>query len=257
MEIIDTHSHIYQPDFDADIDSVINKSKEVGVAKILLPNIDTESIERVKRLSSEYAGYCLPMMGLHPTSVTQNWQADLKLIKSEFNATKFIAIGEIGLDLYWDKSLINQQKAAFKEQLCWSREFNLPVVIHSRDAIYECIDCINEVGLNGIRGVFHSFGGNTEELKAVLSLKNFYIGVNGVVTFKNSGLASVLTEITDLSNIIVETDAPYLSPVPYRGKRNESSYIIKVVEKLAEIYQIPPSEVAGITTSNAEQLFRI
>lgn len=257
MEIIDTHSHIYQPDFEQDIEEVINRAKQEGIIKILLPNIDVESIDRVKALSEKHPQYCLPMMGLHPTSVTRNWQADLEIIKKEFGTTSYIAIGEIGLDLYWDKSLIKEQKEAFKEQLNWGKEFNLPVVIHSRDAIYECIDCINEVGANGIRGVFHSFGGDAEELKAVLSLKNFYIGVNGVVTFKNSGLASVLTEATDLSNIIVETDAPYLAPVPYRGKRNESSYITKVIEKLTEIYQLPSNDIASITTSNALQLFRI
>jgi len=257
VEIIDTHSHIYLPDFDADIHDVIDRAKKAGIVRILLPNIDLESIGRVKRLVSEFPGYCLPMMGLHPTSVSKEWQTEAEVIKKEFAVANYIAIGEIGIDLYWDKTLVEEQKLAFKEQLGWAKEFNLPVVIHSRDAIYECIECVHDVGAEDIRGVFHSFGGNADELTAILCLRDFYIGINGVVTFKNSGLSNVLKETADLNRIIVETDAPYLSPVPYRGKRNESSYVVKVIEKLAEIYQISPDEVAYITTSNAKRLFNL
>lgn len=256
MNIIDTHSHIYQPDFDNDIEDVILRAKQAGVINILLPNIDVESINRVTDLSNKYAGYCLPMMGLHPTSVSTDWKSDLNTIKTELKQGGYIAVGEIGIDLYWDKSLVEEQKQAFEEQLRWSADYNLPVVIHSRDAITECIECVKNVGEDNLRGVFHSFGGTSDELEAVLALQNFYIGINGVVTFKNSGLSTVL-KVADLSRIVLETDAPYLSPVPYRGKRNESSYVLRVAECLSNIYGVSLAEVAHVTTRNAKKIFGI
>jgi len=256
VNIIDTHSHIYQPDFDSDIDDVINRAKQAGLINILLPNIDVESINRVKKLSAEYPGYCLPMMGLHPTSVTPNWKSDLAVIKQELEQNKYIAVGEIGIDLYWDKSLAGEQEQAFEEQLRWCIDYDLPVVVHSRDAIGECVACIKNVGEKNLRGVFHSFGGSADDLESILALNNFYVGINGVVTFKNSNLSSVL-KATNLSSIIVETDAPYLSPMPYRGKRNESSYVVKVIERLSETYGISLQEVTDITTLNAQKLFAI
>lgn len=256
MNIIDTHSHIYQPDFDKDIDEIIERAKLSGVETILLPNIDSTTIDRVHKLSERYQGYCLPMMGLHPTSVNENWQAESSLIKLNITQYKYVGVGEIGIDLYWDKSFEKEQRLAFEEQLRWSIEFGLPVAVHSRDAIKECIECIYNVGSSKLRGVFHSFGGTTEELEDILTLKNFYIGINGVVTFKNSTLSEVL-KATDLSKIIIETDAPYLAPVPYRGKRNEPSYTIEMVKKLAEIYSISLNEVADVTTTNAKSLFSI
>ena len=256
MRIIDTHSHIYQEDFDNDIDDVIERAKRIGVEKILLPNVDVASIEQLYTLVGKYPDYCIPMMGLHPTSVGANWEAELTTIKQEFGKQHFIAIGEIGLDLYWDKTYKREQEMVFEEQLRWSIEYDLPVVIHSRDAITECIACVKNVGADKLRGVFHSFGGSVEELEEILALGNFMIGINGVVTFKNSTLSTVLKN-TDLSKIIVETDAPYLAPVPYRGKRNESSYTIKVVEKLAEIFEMSAEEVGNATTQNAQKLFGI
>lgn len=256
MKIIDTHSHIYAEEFDNDISDVINRAQLIGVKKILLPNIDSTSIDRLHSLSDKYPNYCIPMMGLHPTSVNENWQSALSIAREYLSKRSYIAIGEIGMDLYWDKTFEKEQKLAFEEQLRWSIDYNLPVAIHSRDAIMECIECILNVGKEKLRGVFHSFGGSIEELEAILSLNNFLLGINGVVTFKNSNLSEVLQN-TDLSHIIIETDAPYLSPVPYRGKRNESSYTIKVVEKLAETYNMTPDEVGNITTENAKQLFKI
>ncbi|MFR9164935.1 MAG: TatD family hydrolase [Dysgonomonas sp.] len=256
MEIIDTHSHIFQPEFDNDIDEVISRAKKAGVSKILLPNIDVETISRVNNLAEKYPDYCVPMMGLHPTSVTEDWKNQLTLIKNQFDNHHYIAIGEIGIDLYWDKTLIEEQKAAFCEQLEWSIEYDLPVAIHSRDAIPECIECIKEIGSNRLRGVFHSFGGTREELENILALNNFYIGINGVVTFKNSTLLSVL-QYTDLSKIVIETDSPYLAPVPFRGKRNESSYTVYVVSRLAEIYSVSLEEVSEITSRNAKNLFSL
>lgn len=256
MRIIDTHSHIYSEEFDNDIDDVIKRAKQAGVEKILLPNIDTSSIDRLHSISDRYAGYCIPMMGLHPTSVGENWKEELDIIRKELSKRTYIAIGEIGIDLYWDKTFEEQQRLVFEEQLRWSIEYDLPVAIHSRDAIAECISCIKNVGEQHLRGVFHSFGGTVEELDGILSLKNFMLGINGVVTFKNSTLPTVLKE-TNLSTIIIETDSPYLAPVPYRGKRNESSYTLNVVTKLAEIYGLPAEEVGQITTENAEKLFAL
>lgn len=256
MNIIDTHSHIFQPDFDGDIDDVIGKAKKGGITTILLPNIDVESIDRLHNLADKYPGYCLPMMGLHPTSVTADWQTGLMAIRKQFDNRKYVAVGEIGIDLYWDKSLEKEQKAAFEEQLQWSIDYDLPVSIHSRDAIPEAIACIKRVGASQLRGVFHSFGGSETELEEILSLGNFCLGINGVVTFKNSTLPVVLKK-TELSRIVIETDAPYLAPVPYRGKRNEPSYTPLIIQKLAEIYGTTPGETAGITTANARNMFRI
>lgn len=256
MNIIDTHSHIYSEEFENDLDDVINRAKQVGVEKILMPNIDAGSVANLHHVSDKYSDYCIPMMGLHPTSVGSDFRNQLELIKELFNNRKYIAVGEIGLDLYWDKTYQKEQVLAFEEQLRWSIEYNLPVAIHSRDAISECIACIKNVGANNLRGVFHSFGGTETELRDILSLQHFMLGINGVLTFKNSTLSTVLKQ-TDLSNIIIETDAPYLAPVPYRGKRNESSYTLKVVEKLAEIYEISIEEVGDITTENAKKLFEL
>lgn len=256
MNIIDTHSHIYDEKFDDDINSIIERAKSAGVSRILMPNIDTASIGKVNEYATRFPGYCLPMMGLHPTDVTNNWERDLAIIKEQFAKNKYIAVGEIGLDLYWDKSMIQEQKAALEEQLRWSIEFELPVSLHSREAIGETIECIYNVGADKLRGVFHSFGGYEEELKNILELKNFYIGINGSVTYKNSTLPQVLQN-TDLTHIIIETDAPYLPPVPYRGKRNEPSYTIYVVKKLSEIYYVSEEEVKRITSNNAEKLFDI
>lgn len=256
MRIIDTHSHIYAEEFENDLDEVINNARNVGVEKILMPNIDSTSIDSLHFVADKFNDYCIPMMGLHPTSVSENWQNELDIVKSQFEKRKYIAVGEIGIDLYWDKTFEEEQKFVFEEQLRWSIEYDLPVAIHSRDAISECIASIEKVGAENLRGVFHSFGGTEQELHNILNLKNFLLGINGVVTFKNSTLSTVLKQ-TDLSHIIIETDAPYLSPVPYRGKRNESAYTIKMVEKLAEIYDLSTEEVGEVTSQNAKYLFRI
>lgn len=256
MQIIDTHSHIYRPDFDEDIDDILKRANAVGVEKILLPNIDVESIDRLHSLAAKHPDVCIPMMGLHPTSVGENWMADLEIIKKYFESGnfKYIAVGEIGVDLYWDKTFQEEQCLAFKEQLNWSIQHDLPVAIHSRDSNKETVDCVKEIGADKLRGVFHSFAGTEEELERISDLKNFLLGINGVVTFKNSTLSTVLKK-TDLSRIIIETDAPYLAPVPYRGKRNEPSYTKEIIYKLSEIYATSPEEVAEITTKNAEILF--
>lgn len=256
MTIIDTHSHIYDKSFENDIQDIISRASNAGVINILLPNVDIESIEQVNALAHKFPQYCLPMMGLHPTSVTKDWKADLEKIKKQFSTHRYIAVGEIGIDLYWNKSLEEEQKQAFEEQLRWSIEFDLPVSIHCRNAIGESVQCINKVGASQLRGSFHSFSGNNQELQSVLALENFYLGINGTVTYKNSILPEVL-RATDLSRLIIETDAPYLPPVPYRGKRNEPSYTTHIANKLSDIYGLNPDEVGEITTNNAKKLFSI
>lgn len=256
MQIIDTHSHIYVDRFAEDIDAVIQRAKDAGVEKILLPNIDVESIQEVHTLVNAYPDYCIPMMGLHPTSVKENWKEELSIIKAQFSNHKFCAVGEIGIDLYWDKTFVKEQEQAFEQQLEWSIEYDIPVAIHTREATTEVVSCIKNIGADKLRGVFHSFVGTKEELADILALETFLIGINGVVTYKKSDLSQVLLN-TDLSKIIIETDAPYLPPVPYRGKRNESSYTIYIAHKLADIYNVSVKEVGDITTQNAIQLFNI
>lgn len=256
MEIIDTHAHLFADDFADDLDQVVSDAISARVKKILLPNIDENSIVALKDTVKKYPNLFLPMMGLHPTSVTEYWDKQLDIIEEELNSNPYIAVGEIGLDLYWDKSTLEIQQRAFEEQLDWSIQKNLPVSIHSRESINEVIRSIKRVGENKIYGSFHSFGGNEKELESVLSLKNFYLGINGVVTFKNSGLDKVIKECP-LERIILETDSPWLTPTPNRGKRNESKYLSEIVQKLSEIYQVTETVIANKTTYNACNLFKI
>lgn len=259
MRIIDTHAHIFADQFSEDIDDVVCRAKEAGIERILLPNVDVDSIPELHLVVQKYPGYCLPMMGLHPTNVDQNWKEKLSSIRSAFdkNGEQYIAVGEIGIDLYWDKTFLKEQQTVFEEQLRWSIEFDLPVAIHTREATPEAIESIKKVGKDKLRGVFHSFVGTTEELKLILSLENFYIGINGVITYKNSKLRDVLKSSTDLSKIIIETDSPYLPPVPYRGKRNEPAYTVYILEELAKIYDISIDDIGDKTTNNAIKLFNL
>lgn len=256
--MIDTHAHIYSKDFENEYEEVINRARKAGVKKILLPNIDTESINPLHKLADKNPTYCLPMIGLHPTSLDTNWKADLALIKKFLvdNRDKYVGIGEIGMDLYWDKKYAVEQKLAFEEQLRWAIEYDLPVSIHSRNAVQEVVRSIKNIGAESLRGVFHGFGGDTNDLRKIIELKNFKIGVNGVITFKNSTMPTVLKEV-DLSYIILETDSPYLTPAPYRGKRNEPSYLLLVATKLSEMYNMSIEEVIETTTQNANKLFRL
>lgn len=256
MKIIDTHTHIYDEQFDDDIESVIQRAQNAGVEKILLPNIDVESLPRLEKLVDNYPEYCYPMMGLHPTSVDQNWQKNLDVIGEVLskNPKKYIAVGEIGMDLYWDKTFKIEQHKVFEAQLQWSIDYNLPVSIHTREATSEALESIARVGAHKVRGIFHSFVGREEELKAIMKLDNFFIGINGVVTYKNTNLRAILKN-TDLTRIVIETDAPYLTPVPYRGKRNEPAYTAYIVHTLAEVYGVSIAEVGEITTNNALKMF--
>jgi TatD DNase family protein len=249
----DTHTHAYLPEFDADRDTMIERALGKMVNKLFLPNIDTGTFEPMLALCSKYPNVCFPMAGLHPCSVTADYLSQLEEIKEQFTRHKFYAIGEIGIDLYHDVTFAQQQKEAFRIQLNWSREMNLPVVIHCRNSFDEVMEIVKE---EKPKGIFHCFTGTKEEAIRIMELKTFKMGIGGVVTYKNSTLPQVLKEIP-LSYLVLETDSPYLSPVPYRGKRNESSYIPIIAEKLAEIYKLPVEKIAEQTTENSAEIFGI
>lgn len=254
MRLIDSHSHIYQEDFDADLGEVMERAAQSGISRILLPNIDVGSIDRMHRLTKAYPEYCIPMMGLHPTSVKEDFRQQLEVVHTWLSAQPYIAVGEIGIDLYWDKTFFGQQQEAFETQLRWSIDLDLPVVIHNREAFEPIMESIEKTGKGRLRGVFHSFGGTKEELKRILELERFCVGINGTLTFKNSKLAETLQDCP-LEKIILETDAPYLAPVPHRGKRNEPAYMLKTAEKLAEVFRTSPETIGEQTSRNAERLF--
>ena len=256
MNLIDTHAHLFAEEFKDDLQEVVIRAKRMGVEKVLLPNIDESSVPRLKQCVLDYPGFFYPMMGLHPTSVDGDWKKQLASIYRELNAGDYIAVGEIGIDLYWDTSSREAQINAFEEQLKWSIEKDLPVSIHFRNATEEVIRSIRRVGAPLLRGVFHSFGGTKVELEAILELDNFLIGINGVVTFKNSGLSETLKHCP-VNRVVLETDSPYLAPVPYREKRNESAYLVHVIAQLAGIWNESEESVARITNRNARELFKL
>lgn len=256
MNLIDTHAHLFVEEFRNDLPEVVSRAKAVGVEKVLLPNIDQDSIPQLKQCALDYPCFFYPMMGLHPTEVTGDWENQLDIIYRELCSGNYIAVGEIGIDLHWDTSLKKAQSDAFEAQLKWSIEKDLPVSIHFRNATEEVIQSIRRVGASSLRGVFHSFGGSTSELDAILELDNFLIGINGVVTFRNSGLSETLKHCpTD--RIVLETDSPYLAPVPYRGKRNEPAYLAHIIAQLATIWNESQESVVRITGQNAEKMFKL
>ena len=252
--VVDTHSHLFVEEFDADRHEVMLRAREAGVKHIFMPNIDLASVEPMLQVCAEYPDFCSPMLGLHPTEVKADYREDLAQLKALLDRHPFVAIGEVGLDLYWDKTYKDQQIAALEEQIGWALERNLPLVIHSREAFEDLYALFSHYKDTPIRGIFHSFTGTADEAQALLEFPGFMLGINGVVTFKKSTLPEVLREVP-LSRVVVETDSPYLAPTPYRGKRNESSYVVRVVEKLAEIYGLCPEAVAEQTTSNANAVF--
>ncbi len=253
--LIDTHSHIFLDEFSHDIDEVIQRAFDNGVKKIILPNVDGSSIKSMLDLADAYPDICYPLVGLHPTSVKEDYEDELKQIAFWLKKQQFIGIGEIGIDLYWDTTFLEEQKTVFRQQLKWAKEYLLPVVIHVRDSFDETIEVLVQELDENLTGVFHSFTGNIEQARQVTEM-GFKIGVNGIVTFKNAGVDKVIREI-NLEHLLLETDSPYLAPVPFRGKRNESAYLIHILEKVADLHEIPAEEVAAITMRNAEKLFKI
>ncbi len=255
MEIIDTHTHLYLNQFATDINAVIERAQSEGVNKFFFPAIDSEVITDLLLLEDKFPGVCFAMMGLHPCSVKENYLDELKIVGEWLAKRKFAAIGETGLDFFWDKTFIKQQYESFHRQIEWGLQYDLPIVLHTRNAMQESIDVIKGYLSKPLKGIFHCFGGTLQNANDIIDA-GFYIGIGGVITYKNSGLAEVIKEI-DLRYLVVETDAPYLSPVPFRGKRNEPAYLRYVIEKIAEIKNISSDEVAEITTRNAENIFKM
>lgn len=253
MALIDTHSHIYLSEFDNDRKAMLERAEKETIAKILMPAIDTESHAQMLEVERNFPNLCLSMIGLHPCSVKENYKNELQIVRDFLQQRKFIAIGETGLDFYWDLTFKEQQFEAFQLQIEWALQYDLPIVIHSRNSTDECIEMIKKNQNGKLKGVFHCFSGTIEQAYQVIDL-GFYLGIGGVLTFKKSGL-DVVMEKLQLENVLLETDAPYLAPVPFRGKRNECSYLKYVVQKLAEVKQMQFEEIARITTSNAEKLF--
>ncbi|MDC3257809.1 TatD family hydrolase [Flavobacteriales bacterium] len=257
MKFIDTHSHLYSEQFENDRTIAINEAIALGVDTILLPNISSKYTNNLLQLCNQFPENCFPMMGLHPCDVSEeNFDSEMQHVEIELATNKYIAVGEIGLDLYWDNTKIEVQKRAFIHQIKLAKKYQIPIAIHVREAFDEAIEIVESLNDNTLRGVFHCFTGSIIEAKRVIDLKDFYLGIGGVVTFKNSGLDQTIKEIS-LKNLILETDSPYLAPVPFRGKRNESKYLTKIAEKIAEIKNMTIKEIAEITTANAKKLFHI
>lgn len=250
---IDSHAHIYLKEFDHDRNEVLNRCTENNVQKIYMPNIDHASIDSMLEVEAKNPGQCIAMMGLHPCSVKKDFEKELYLIESWLSKRTFAAVGEIGTDLYWDKTYWEQQKEAFNIQVKWAKQYDLPIVIHCRDSIDQTIDLVEALHDNKLKGVFHCFTGTIEQAEQITSL-GFYLGLGGVSTFKNGGMDKVIPEL-DASTILLETDSPYLSPVPYRGKRNEPGYIPIIAERVADLKKTTPEELQLATTSNAQNLF--
>jgi TatD DNase family protein len=253
MNLIDTHCHLYLADFAADLSEVIQMAGLEGVEKFYLPAINSGSASALLKLEEEFPGKCIAMTGLHPCSVKADFKTELKIVEESLGKRSFAAIGETGLDFHWDRSFEQEQYLAFRQQVEWALHYHIPVVLHSRESMDQTIRIIRENQNGNLKGIFHCFSGSPELANQIIDL-GFYLGIGGVITYKNSGLAQTLKQI-DLQYMVLETDAPYLAPAPFRGKRNESSYLKYVVDKLAEVKETSREEVARITTENAGKIF--
>ncbi|SEC27809.1 TatD DNase family protein [Tenacibaculum sp. MAR_2009_124] len=253
--ITDTHTHLYSEQFDEDRKTMIERAKDAGVSRFFIPAIDSSYMDRMLDLEQNFSNDVFLMMGLHPTSVKENYKEELTFVKKWIDQRDFCAIGEIGIDLYWDKTFLAQQQEAFKTQIQWAKEKKLPIVIHCRDAFDEIFEILEEEKSDDLFGIFHCFTGTLEQAKQAISY-NMKLGIGGVATFKNGKIDTFLNEI-DLKHIVLETDSPYLAPTPYRGKRNESSYIINVIDKLVDIYGLSFEEISEITTQNSKNVFGV
>jgi TatD DNase family protein len=255
MRFIDTHAHIYDDTILPEIEVVLKNAQSNGIGKILMPGIDSSCIDNMLSLEANYPDFCIAMMGLHPCYVKENYLSELAIVEQWLAKRKFVAIGEIGLDFYWDKTFTEQQFKAFDMQMQWAIDYNTPIVIHTRNAMGETIEAVKPFAKKGIRGAFHCFSGSKESAHQIVDM-GFYLGLGGVLTYKNAGVAEAIKEIP-MEYLFLETDAPYLPPVPYGGKRNEPAFMLEVAKKLAEIKEMPLHEIAAITTANAERLFGI
>jgi TatD DNase family protein len=255
MLLTDTHTHLYYETEPVKQAAMMQRCKDNHIGRLFLPNVDTNSLPMVLSLAAAYPGTCYPMLGLHPCSVKDDWEEELSAIKSAHTGQDIVAIGEIGIDLYWDKTTLPQQIQAFKNQIAWAKELKLPIVIHCRDAFDEVFEVLEEEQGADLRGIFHCFSGTVEQAQKIIDL-GFYLGIGGVVTYKNAGLDKVVQQI-GLNNLVLETDSPYLTPVPYRGKPNESSYLIYVAQKVADLHETDLETVAAITTANSKHIFGV
>lgn len=255
MRLIDTHSHLFLEEFSEDLPQVIDRARAAGITHIFMPNIDSTTIDSMLSVCNTYKGYCFPMIGLHPTSVNAGYETELEFLTRELKSSnEYIAIGEVGMDLYWDKTFLKEQQIVLDKQINWALEYDLPVVIHCRDAFDYIYKVLEPYKNTSLKGIFHSFTGSDEEAARVLEFSGFLIGINGVVTFKKSHLPEVLAKIP-LEKIVLETDSPYLTPVPNRGKRNESAYVKDTLMKVSEIYRMSPEAVGNVTSENALKVF--
>jgi TatD DNase family protein len=254
MNLIDTHTHLYSKEFEEDFDQVLERARNAGVTKFYLPAIDSEAIPDILKLEALNPGEFIPMMGLHPCSVKENYIEELKIVEDYLTQRKFVAVGEIGLDFYWDTTFKEAQLTCFNKQMALALQQRLPIVIHTRNAMHETIEAVRPFAAKGLTGIFHCFGESKEVAETIIEL-GFYLGIGGIITYKNSLLGEALKDIP-LDHMVLETDAPYLTPVPFRGKRNESGHIKLVAEKLAQVKSIAVEEVARVTTANAEKIFR-
>jgi TatD DNase family protein len=256
MIFIDTHTHLFSPSFNEDRTDAVQRAINAGVDKLLLPNIDVDSISSMYDLCNQFPNNCFPMMGLHPGSVDEHWERNLEVIKEHLFTRNNLAVGEIGMDLYWDKTFQDAQAQAFRQQISWAKELKLPIIIHAREAFEEIFDIVDELNDDSLRGIFHCFTGTLEQAQKIQEYGGVMLGLGGVLTYKKSGLDEVVKDIP-LDMIVLETDSPYLPPTPHRGKRNESAYLIHIAEKLAEIKQMKLTEVADLTTANARRMFNL
>ena len=255
MRLIDTHSHLFLEEFSEDLPQVIERARSAGVTHIFMPNIDSTTIDSMLSVCNTYNDYCFPMIGLHPTSVNADYEKELEIVARELRSfNKYIAIGEVGMDLYWDKTFLKEQQIVLDKQINWALEYDLPVVSHCRDAFGYIYNVLEPYKNTSLKGVFHSFTGTDDEAARILEFSGFLIGINGVVTFKKSRLPEVLTKIP-LEKIVLETDSPYLTPVPNRGKRNESAYVKDTLMKVSDIYRMSPEAVGRVTSENALKVF--
>lgn len=254
MQLVDTHTHLFVEQFNEDIDEVLERAIASKVDRFYLPNINIDTIDPMMKLCQRYPDHCFPLMGLHPSDVKENFEEELEIIEQWHAQHRFYAVGEIGIDLYWDKTYLRQQQEAFRRQVSLAKKINLPIVIHVRESFDEVFAIMDELNDDTLSGVFHCFTGTPEQAQKIIDYGNFKLGIGGVLTFKNGGLDKTVEHI-DIEHLVLETDSPYLTPTPYRGKRNESAYIELIAKKLAEIKNVTIEEVASITTNNANQLF--
>jgi TatD DNase family protein len=255
MLLTDTHTHLY---YETDVvkrAELMQRCADNNINRLFLPNVDAASVSQVFDLVNAYPDKCYPMLGLHPCSVKTNWEDELNNIKANINQHKIVAIGEIGIDLYWDKTTLTEQIAAFKNQIAWAKALKLPIVIHCREAFEQVFEVLEQEKGEDLRGIFHCFTGTLEQAHRAIAL-GFYLGIGGVVTYKNAGLDKIVAQI-DLKDIVLETDSPYLTPVPHRGKPNESSYLLYIANKVAELHQTDLETVANVTTENSKLVFGV